>query len=168
MLSPTVRLRKDVPATAWAYLAGVIEGDGTVCVSTNRSGITLQVLVTNGNLRLLEWIQQTVGGGIKEKSNQGQLGRSTIFQWVIKQKDSARLCEQLMPYLVGKRHQAELLKEAQELRDYWGKRRPRLIRTRLQEIAQECSWWNRQGWRADNEEAPPQHDSGPSQIRLVV
>lgn len=168
MLSPTVRLHQNVSAIAWAYLAGVIEGDGTISISAHKTGITLDVLVSNGNLRLLEWIQQTVGGGIKEKSSRGQLGHSMLFQWVIKQKDSARLCKQLLPYLVGKRNQATLLIEAQELRDYWGKRRPRLIRTRLREIAQECSWWNTQGWRADNAEDPPQHDSGPSQMKLVV
>ena len=157
--------KRSIPPLVLAYIAGVIEGDGTISMS-NFADAT--VAVTNGNLRLLEWLRQNVGGWVLEKSSPGQMGRSPQFQWRLSHSDAARFCKDILPYLVGKKRQAELVVEGLELKRQFRGRKPAFIRRRLTEIGVECRWWNRQGWRADNEEDPPQHDSGPSQIRLVI
>ena len=161
----SIPLKRSIPELVLAYTAGVIEGDGTISMS-DLADVT--VVVTNGNLRLLEWLKDNIGGWVAEKSQPSQMGRSPQFQWKFRGYEGARFCEAILPYLVGKKRQGELVVEGHNLKRQFRGRKPALIRRLLTEMGVECRWWNRQGWRADNEEAPPQHDSGPPQIRLVV
>ena len=163
----SVPLKQSISPLVLAYAAGVIEGDGTICISESSYAHT-SVYVSNGNLRLLEWLKLNIGGWVSEKSCPSQMGRSPQFQWKLSSGDTGRFCGLILPYLVGKRRQGELAVEAAGLKAQFRGRKPAAIRRRLTEITEECSWWNQQGWRADNEEEPPEHDSGPSQIRLVV
>ena len=158
------RLKNGLSETTLAYVAGVIEGDGTISLS-GLADVT--VAVTNGNLRLLEWLERSIGGYIVEKSSLSQIGRSPQFQWKVRHSDGARFCRLILPYLVGKKRQAELVVEGLDLKRQFRGRKPALIRRRLTEIGEECRWWNRQGWRADNTEEVPEHDSVPAQMELV-
>ena len=146
-------LRKGLPETILAYVAGVIEGDGTISISRSKTSHDVSLLITNGNLQLLDWIHGIVGGVIQAKLVQHQMGSAQQYQWKLRQGDVGEFCSAILPYLVGKRRQAELAIEVIRLRREWpGPRRPTLIRRRLQEIADECSWCNKRGWRS--EESP--------------
>ncbi len=145
-------LRKGLPETILAYVAGVIEGDGSISICQNKGSYNLHLIITNGNLRLLDWVHSTIGGVIQTKLTQHQMGSAQQYQWKLRQGDVGEFCAAILPYLIGKRKQAELAIEATRLRREWGKRKPALIRRRLQEIADECSWCNKRGWRG--EESP--------------
>lgn len=52
-----------------AYLAGIIDGEGTVTLTRHHKNETptARVSVANNNLKLLEWIKSIVGGVIVSK-----------------------------------------------------------------------------------------------------
>ena len=144
-----IPLRRGLSETILAYAAGVMDCDGTISVGRTR-GYPALMLVTNGNLRFLEWLHSAVGGVIESHSLGAQhllLSTAPMYRWRLRQGEIAEFCSAILPYLVGKRPQAELLIESMRLKREWPGCRPALIRHRLLEIADECSWCNRRAWR---------------------
>ena len=164
-----IPLRKGLPETILAYAAGVMDCDGTFSLGRTRD-FPAAVVVTNGNLRFLEWLYSAVGGTIESHPLDAQhllLSDAPIYRWRLRQDEVVEFCSAIMPYLVGKRRQAELLIEFLRLKREWPGRRPALIRRRLQEIADECSWCNKRAWRG--EESPfAEPTDVPEQAKLEL
>ena len=95
-----------------AYLAGIIDGEGSICIhKDSRDGrIWGEVTVYNTSQELISWIHERFGGNIYDcESRAEQYGtkRNLIIRW--SGRDAAEFLPSLIPYLVIKKEKAKLL-----------------------------------------------------------
>ena len=98
-----------------AYLAGIIDGEGTVALAHAANRYTLRPLVnvSNCDMRLMAWLKariqfgNVVSRGKPRKSN-WKKGYIFMIEYAWKCKV---VLELILPYLILKRRQAELLLE---------------------------------------------------------
>ena len=108
-----------------AYTAGIIDGEGCILIARGikmKSKIPyhqLQVVVSNTNLWLCEWLKMQYGGSItKDRRSliKGSLSKNIIHKWFLSSKPAAKFLETILPYLYLKRAQAELAVRFQDNR----------------------------------------------------
>lgn len=93
-----------------AYIAGVIDGEGTVSVRLNNGYMAAYVSVSNTSQELIEYLSQSFAGstGTYNSSNEPKY-YSQIYRWGInKVQDIQSFLRLVQPYLVVKRLHAEL------------------------------------------------------------
>lgn len=137
------------------YLAGSVDGEGCITISIKRSKadpyrggscLTPLVSISNCSLLLMDWLNEHVAGcTLKTHSNDPVRKDSYTFQ-ITRLLDVKSLLEQILPHLVVKRKQAELVLEFcnVHLKDKWSNYNPRLF-----EIAKEVRKLNKKGKMAE-------------------
>lgn len=103
-----------VEPIGWAYIAGLFDGEG--CISLYRrkdsriEGFTLgyEVSIKNTNMRTLYAINGKVKGRLVEKSN-GENSKKVYSLILNNLKGINCFLVEMVPYLLIKRHQAELM-----------------------------------------------------------
>ena len=97
----------------WSYLAGLFDGEGTVCISTshNHNGTTifqLNVKIANTKLELMQWLITNFGGFYSvSDAKRNAKGHCTQYAWMPKgKKNRIAVLEGMLPYLVIKKQQA--------------------------------------------------------------
>ena len=98
----------------WSYLAGLFDGEGTVCISTshNRNNTTIfqmNVKVANTKLELMQWLVKNFGGyySVSNAKSDAKKRYSTQYAWMPKGKNNRiEVLEKMLPYLVIKKQQA--------------------------------------------------------------
>lgn len=113
----------ELSETDWAYLAGIIDGEGTITIlSSKRKGHNLILLpliaVSSKNTSLMEWLQRIfqvrwsirngVSGFGAPRGLQTRITAYPVVKWVL---------ENIYPYLIIKKKQAQLLLEFLRLRE---------------------------------------------------
>lgn len=103
--------------TEYAYIAGIMDGEGTIAlqlVAKNHSkSYAKKVLVTNTDRRLLDWIRLKTRVGIvapKTKPKEGKNWKQ-CYELSVSACEMKRFLEPLMPYLLIKKRQAEVMLE---------------------------------------------------------
>jgi hypothetical protein len=102
----------EVDVAAVAYLAGIIDGEGTIGIYSSSlkqpsPSYNLQVLVTNCDAALMMWLVDNIGGTVNVRKGARPNHRS-VFRWRVYNQEALALVEAILPYLVIKRAQAEL------------------------------------------------------------
>jgi hypothetical protein len=103
-----------------AYLAGFIDGEGTITVYkvSGQNGLIYNALLAaaSNSRAVLDWVQKAFGGSIYALKKTGN--REDGFQWMLKEKDELiALLPKLIPFLKIKELQARfLLKYCQEFK----------------------------------------------------
>lgn len=95
-----------------AYLAGIVDGEGTVTLMKHHKNETHIpfVGIANNNLRLLQWIKSIVGGNIcSKKKRLPHHNNSYVLN--IRQDRALRFINDIKKYLIIKKPQAELITE---------------------------------------------------------
>jgi len=96
-------------ASDLAYLAGIIDGEGTICIVKNSghaTGKTIRLSIANTSVELMKWIIKRFGGKVARKEN--GFGRKPIFQWKVDSVLTIRdFLQMTLPYLVVKKCKAE-------------------------------------------------------------
>lgn len=110
--------RGKVSESQLAYLAGIVDGEGHFNIHKTRAGnqrctntrFQAEVIIVNSSYALMEWLIETFGSSIcarkKDKAHYKQ-----TWRWRIGANNAAELCRWLLPYLIIKKQQAELLIE---------------------------------------------------------
>ena len=93
-----------------AYLAGIVDGDGTVTLMKHHKNETPIPFtgIANNNLELLKWIKSLVGGNICSKKKRLH-HHSDSYVLNIRQDRSLRFLDEIKQYLIIKSRQAELI-----------------------------------------------------------
>lgn len=125
----------------WAYLAGIIDGEGCICIHGQKcwnrkrtkryTYYTLFLTVGNTSYRLLKWLHDNFGGSLapaKKKENRRQ-----VWHWNTASKHAEDILTRVLPYLVIKKDQAEL---ALEFRMSYAGQKPCLYRPLTEDIIQ--------------------------------
>jgi hypothetical protein len=105
---------------AWPYVAGMLDAEGTIQIAVDKRpngiiGTSLQVIISNTDIKLMKWLSSNFGGKFYRRKN--QRGFSTkdspdIYFWFVlgKQNQEAFLLG-IFPYLVAKKQEAVLALE---------------------------------------------------------
>ena len=101
-----------------AYLAGIIDGEGSISISDNRKTqkkmhFTTQLSITSTDEILLKWITTNFGGKYSSYTPK-QLAKNTrknAYKWQVSGKMLATLLNSVLPYLVIKTREAEVMIE---------------------------------------------------------
>ena len=118
-LKPTDR--SNISPTEWAYLAGLIDGEGNIGVygrswkhtgqrqKTPSESYRPVLTITNTKRNLLEWIEERFGGTIESPKVYSDR-HNARYIWTIKTiVDIQDICRNCLDYLVLKREQANLI-----------------------------------------------------------
>jgi len=113
ILPPPLNLSVEVSA----YLAGLIDGEGSITVSAHKHKdgkiyLNPQIQITNSNIKLIKWISRNVTGGkfISKRSMKKRWGRRPMFTFSTRSMGyTYRLLQEVLPFLVAKKKQALLL-----------------------------------------------------------
>lgn len=100
-------------ATA-AYIAGLIDGEGTVTLTRLHRGENRRIVVcvANNDIRLLEFVKEHAGAGRITKKRSAKPHHAASFNYNIAGRQALELLAQLLPYLRSyKRDRAALLLE---------------------------------------------------------
>jgi hypothetical protein len=109
-----------IPKEEWklAYLAGIIDGEGTVILETSPHGRYLvcpNVAIANTSSELFDWIEKEFAGYRRHK--RGKTYKKQMYIWRIRRtRDVLALLKAIYPYLVIKHKDAQNVIESCEKR----------------------------------------------------
>lgn len=118
--------RKPYSDTQIAYFAGIMDGEGCFFIGNfSRNKITgtpyYQTLLTvsNTDKRLIDWLFNTFGGMVS-KYTRKQLpknSRKEVHRWQASGERLKHLCELILPYIVCKKRETEIMLEMRQTYD---------------------------------------------------
>jgi hypothetical protein len=110
----TVRLTR----AELGYLAGLIDGEGTVTVGLSGNTLKPQVVVSNTSVAMMEWLQTRIPGpgAWVARTRAQQDGKATVYQFMMLGLRWVGLWRAVLPLLVVKGPQMRLVIEYAELR----------------------------------------------------
>ena len=121
-----------------AYVAGIVDGEGTVTLMKHHKNETPipHVSVANNNLKLLQWIKHRCGGLIASKKKY-KPQHNDSFVWSVRQDRALRFLEEIAKYLIVKKPQAVLILEKYKAVTHRaGKYTPEMLRKKMALVAE--------------------------------
>ena len=95
--------------TTYAYLAGLIDGEGTISIYLNHRGYYItQTSITQVNEPLIRWLQETFGGNVHNVKNNNPNKHQERWKWQITSTLMREHLPRTLPYLRLKRRHAEI------------------------------------------------------------
>jgi intein/homing endonuclease len=98
--------------TEKAYLAGLIDGEGTITLTISNKGQMPQpqLSISNTNLGVLEWVKQKLGCGSIIKKNPRKPNHKVSYAWQINRAGKVMfVLSEIKDYLIIKKSQALLI-----------------------------------------------------------
>jgi len=97
----------------YAYLAGIIDGEGTISIfhykRLNRHYLTFEVY--NNCKKLIDWLETNIGGysrPITSASRSTKINWKTTYVWRLQNNECLEVLRNLLPFLVSKKEQCEI------------------------------------------------------------
>jgi hypothetical protein len=112
--------RDDISPSEWAYAAGIMDGEGSMCVyqeihdQGRRVRWHVELRVSNTSLAMLEWMLERFGGLIQECHDRmrRERGWKRCYTWSSCGRANGEwFVRGILPYLVTKQREAGLLLE---------------------------------------------------------
>lgn len=110
---------RNLSETEKAWLAGVIDGEGSIGIYRSVDGRRVQIQVANTHRGFIDRVRAVVGcGSICPREPRGlHKGRKTVYHYTCKGSERGlKILAQVLPYLIVKREKAEAI--IQELRTH--------------------------------------------------
>lgn len=113
-------VKKEYSSVDAAYLAGIIDGEGSIyigCYSVNKKTgaphYQTKIEVSNTSEELVDWLIKTFGGNktFYSAKQTPKNSRRAVHRWTIWSDHVAHMCEIMLPYLIIKKRQAEIMIE---------------------------------------------------------
>jgi hypothetical protein len=94
-----------------AYLAGIFDGEGTIGYYDFRNRHESTVMITNADPRLMSWLLERIGyGNVHTVKKAYHRRKHIVHHWRISNRPRVyEFLEAIVPYLIVKKDQAELL-----------------------------------------------------------
>lgn len=104
--------------TQAAYIAGIVDGEGSIMLVVRRDTVAVRLAVTNSHRGVLDWLVETTGvGRVQDHRAEGTTNRAT-WMWMLNGDGVTSVLAQIRPYMIVKTEQADLAIETQNrLRD---------------------------------------------------
>lgn len=116
-------IRKEYTVAQVAYTAGIMDGEGTFYIgnySGNRKNgdkhYQTLIAVATTDKPLMDWLFNTFGGGFREYTpkQMAKNSRKQVYRWQATSNRMLHICELILPYLVIKKRQAEIMIEIRQ------------------------------------------------------
>jgi hypothetical protein len=104
----------DIAPLDAAYLAGIIDGEGSIMIYWRESGAFIKLQVTNTSMTLLNWLVTVTGVGNVHLHKRATETHHETHQWITTAAGAATVLAQIRPYLRVKPEQADLAMETYE------------------------------------------------------
>jgi LAGLIDADG DNA endonuclease family protein len=110
--------RKEYTIAQIAYLAGIIDGEGSIYIGNFRCHPKTKVpyyqtniQVTNTDKPLIDWLYNTFGGLVSKRTSKqhAKNSRKQAYIWTATGERVTHLCELILPYLIVKIRQCEIM-----------------------------------------------------------
>lgn len=99
-----------------AYLAGLIDADGTIGLyRKGRNGgaqYVLQMGISNTRNDVLAWVQEVTGVGLVAVNRPADERRKAAYHWIVQNRGAWSVLQQVMPYMRIKNDRAALARNA--------------------------------------------------------
>lgn len=108
---PLKELRATVGMTDWAWLAGVIDGEGSIMiVRANRTNFAPRLMVSNTDVPFLDNVQRITDCGRIQLASKPTPTQRPVYKWVCDNWDDiTRIVAGIMPYLIIKETQGTVV-----------------------------------------------------------
>ena len=103
-----------------AYLAGIVDGEGSIGIGKNKSKPTWKprfcgyLCVSNTSMPLVEWIADLLGGTIIIQKAQSPLSKKKQYLWKLTAWRAVEVIRAIRPYLIIKARRADAVCELYE------------------------------------------------------
>jgi hypothetical protein len=170
------RCRQEIPDTVYAYLAGVVDADGTItCIKgANSSSISPGLNVHQAEREAVDLFAATFGGEVKMRPAYSPLATRETFGWSTTAVNRVEVLTRLLPHLRQKRKQAEIALEICRLNASWrttgrGRHRPDDVTKKLEREHRKLRRANDFGRRARDTRIPaPPREIDPDVPDIVA
>lgn len=118
---------KEYNQTDLAYLAGIIDGEGSIYIGnfscnpiTKVPYFQTNIQVTNTDKKLIDWLNETFGGLTNKRSQKQHDSRSRkqAYTWTASGDRLTHLCQLILPYIICKKRQVEIMLEMRATFNY--------------------------------------------------
>lgn len=140
---------------ALAYMAGIIDGEGCISISASFDkkkskswSYTPKVQINNCDTRMLDWIAERFGSHhapMGDRDIREGRGWRVCHTWSLHSQNAGRLLLAVLPYLVCKRRQAEIVIEMTSHDIRPGRPQSPEIQERRAALKQEMHMLNKRG-----------------------
>jgi hypothetical protein len=90
-----------------AYLAGIIDGEGTIYWNKIGARGTIYLRVVQADRRLMDWLVAVTGcGTLHTRPEWGPFGQRQIWSWSVNATRAAYIVRRVQPHLIVKAEQA--------------------------------------------------------------
>jgi hypothetical protein len=122
-------IRKEYTVAECAYLAGIVDGEGSIYIGafssnpkTGTPHYQTNIEVNNTDTRLIDWLVNTFGGKklAYTPKQTPKNSRKPVFRWIASGDRVTHMCEIMMPYLVIKVRQAQIMLKMRETFNHTG------------------------------------------------
>ena len=94
---------------ALIYLAGIIDGEGTIGIIKNKLSFYLIVEIGNTDKVLIDWLEDNFGGAVcLDKRSNKNPNHKDLYLWRRINKKALSLLEEVVEYLLLKKPQAKI------------------------------------------------------------
>lgn len=97
-----------------AYLAGLIDGEGSIMILPRGTSISVKLTIANTYLPALEWVRQITGVGAVNDSRPATDRHRAGYIFHVNSEAAESILRQVRPYLRIKHEQADICIDAQE------------------------------------------------------
>lgn len=113
-------IRKEYFITDIAYLAGIVDGEGSIYIgkfsSNPKTGLPYYqtaMQVTNTDKGLIDWLFNTFGGLVSKRTEKQmpKNSRKQAYIWTATGERLTHLCELIKPFAICKKQQVEIMLE---------------------------------------------------------
>ncbi len=102
-------MMSDLSELEWAYLAGIIDGEGSIAIYRFRDSYRPEISVFNTNVELKQWLKTRLGGYVNPPRQQNPR-QKPAFKWrTTTLRQMKEICQRCLPYLIVKRPQALII-----------------------------------------------------------
>jgi hypothetical protein len=114
--------------TEKAYIAGLIDGEGTISISHNNSqgsdAYSIVLRIYNSDKRMIDWVENVTGyGNVREekmrKDNWNRPNIKPMYKWAIYANNIRKLLPEIEKYLVIKKEQSQIMQEFLDLTNHF-------------------------------------------------
>lgn len=94
-----------------AYLAGIVDGEGSFSLAPTRKSSHIYVCrlsVGNTNPLIIAWLRRYFGGNVASEHRQNPKHKP-VWRWTASGSELTRITEAVLPFLVGKVEQARII-----------------------------------------------------------
>ncbi len=104
--------------TDLAYIAGIIDGEGSITMGYCNKSLVAKVTVVNTKEWLLQWLRMAFGGSVHLKTEKRGKDWKPCYMWSIGARGALEFLQSIYPYLRLKKPQAEVAIKFLKMRAY--------------------------------------------------